>query len=133
MFRQLLTLINDLPVMQLGLNSGADGAARPLYKDDMIITGSVFSNGLSNMDVEQSRLTGQYVADDATTIDFGIELTEVSNRTTSKAVERGTWGGISDPGYISDILVRSSMANSFDQVSGGSDARRQTEHFSDYP
>ena len=119
----------DLPVLHLGLNSGADGAARPLYKADMIITGSVFSNVASNMDVEQSRLIGKYDADDATTIDFGIELTEVTNRTTSKSVERGTWGGLSDPGYISDILVRSSMANSFDQVSGGSDARRQSEYF----
>lgn len=119
----------DLPILQLGLNSGADGADRPLYKDDMIITGSVFGNEASNMDVEQSRFMGKLEADDATTIDFGIELTEVTNRTTSKSVERGTWGGISDPGYISDILVRSSMAGSFDQVSGGGDPRRQTEHF----
>ncbi|MGB2040968.1 MAG: TonB-dependent receptor [Porticoccaceae bacterium] len=120
----------DMPILQLGLNSGADGADRPLYKDDMIITGSVFSNAYSKMDIEQSRIIGKFDADDATTIDFGIELTEVSNRTTSKSVERGTWGGISDPGYISDILVRSSMANSFDQVSGGNDPRRQTEYFS---
>jgi len=120
----------DMPILQLGLNSGADGADRPLYKNDMIITGSVFSNAYSKMDIEQSRIFGKFDADDATTIDFGIELTEVSNRTTSKSVERGTWGGISDPGYISDILVRSSMADSFDQVSGGNDPRRQTEYFS---
>ncbi|MDG1165626.1 MAG: TonB-dependent receptor, partial [Porticoccaceae bacterium] len=119
----------DLPILQLGLNSGADGADRPLYKDDMIITGSVFSNSISVMDVQQSRFYGTFDSDDATSIDFGVELTEVTNRTTSKSVERGTWGGISDPGYISDILVRSSMANSFDQVSGGNDARRQSEYF----
>jgi TonB-dependent receptor len=119
----------DLPILELSLNSGADGADRPLYKDDMIITGSVFGNDLSRMDVEQSRFAGSFLADDETSIDFGVELTEISNRSTSKSVERGTWGGISDPGYISDILVRSSMANSFDQVSGGNDPRRQSEYF----
>jgi TonB-dependent receptor len=119
----------DLPILQLDLNSGADGADRPLYKDDMIITGSVFGNDFSHMDVEQTRLSGTFDMSESTSIDFGVELTEVSNRTTAKSVERGTWGGISDPGYISDILTRSSMADSFDQISGHDDSRRQTEYF----
>lgn len=119
----------DLPILELGLNSGADGAERPLYKDDMIITGSVFANDASNMDITQSRFSGSFEMSDSSSIDFGLELTEVSNRTTSAVVERGTWGGISDPGYISDILTRASMAGSFDQVSGGGDARRQSEFF----
>ncbi len=119
----------DLPILQLNLNSGADGADRPLYKDDMIITGSVFGNEFSHMDVEQTRFSGTFDMSESTSIDFGVELTEVSNRTTAKSVERGTWGGISDPGYISDILTRSSMADSFDQISGHDDPRRQTEYF----
>ena len=88
----------DLPVLHLGLNSGADGAARPLYKADMIITGSVFSNVASNMDVEQSRLIGKYDADDATTIDFGIELTEVTN-----IPQASPWNEV--PGVVSQIPV----------------------------
>jgi len=119
----------DLPLLELNMNSGDDGADRPLYKDDMVITGSQFDDSISGMDLEQSRFAGTFEADDATTIDFGLELTEVSNRTTSSQVERGAWSGISDPGYISDVLVRSSMVNSFDQVSGGNDPRRQTEYF----
>ena len=119
----------DLPILELGLGTQPDGTPRPLYKDDMIITGSVFSNEASRMDIEQTRLSGTYDFSDVTSIDFGLELTEVSNRTVSKATERGTWGGISDPGYLSDILVRSSMANSFDQISGGNDSRRQSEFF----
>ena len=119
----------DLPVLELGLGTQPDGSDRPLYKDDMIITGSVFSNGAARMDIEQTRLTGTYDFSDVTSIDFGVELTEVSNRSVSSVVERGTWGGISDPGFLSDILVRSSMANSFDQVSGGNDSRRQSEFF----
>ena len=126
----------DLPILELGLDPSdslvpsAGGAVRPLYKDDMIITGSVFHNSESEMNIEQARLGGTYDLSDVTSIDFGLELTEVSNRTTSKATERGTWGGISEPGDLTDVLVRSSMADSFDQISGGADPRRQSEFFS---
>ena len=119
----------DLPVLELGLGTEPDGSARPLYKNDMIITGSVFHNNEARMDVEQTRLMGTYDFSDITSIDFGVELTEVSNRYVSAVVERGTWGGISDPGDLSDILIRSSMADSFDQISGGNDPRRQSEFF----
>ena len=125
----------DLPILELSLNPADDkvpsqgGVVRPLYKDDMIITGSVFHNGESEMNIEQTRLGGTYDLSDVTSIDFGLELTEVSNRTASKATERGTWGGISAPGDLSDVLVRSSMADSFDQISGGADPRRQSEFF----
>jgi len=119
----------DLPILELDLGTGADGKPRPLYKNDMIITGSVFGNEASLMEIEQTRLSGTYDFSDVTSIDFGVELTEVSNRTVSKNVQRDTWGGISDPGYISDILVRTSMADSFDQISGGNDPRRQAESF----
>ena len=119
----------DLPILELDLGSEPDGSPRPLYKDDMIITGSVFSNGSANMDLEQTRLMGSYDFSDITSVDFGIELTEVDNRFVSAVVERGTWGGISDPGFISSALVRTSMADSFGDISGGDDARRQSESF----
>lgn len=119
----------DLPILQLDLGTEPNGDPRPLYKNDMIITGSVFTNEAARMDLEQTRLMGTYDFSDITSVDFGVELTEVSNRFVSAVVERGTWGGISDPGYLSDILVRSSMADNFDNISGAEDPRRQTEFF----
>ena len=119
----------DLPILELDLGSEPDGSPRPLYKDDMIITGSVFTNEAARMDLEQTRLMGTYDFSDITSVDFGIELTEVDNRFVSAVVERGTWGGISEPGFISSALVRTSMADSFDDISGGDDARRQSESF----
>jgi TonB-dependent receptor len=125
----------DLPILEYGLNPedprtvSDGGAARPIYKDDMIITGSSFRNEIAVMDIDQTKLGGTYDLSDVTSIDFGVELAEVSNRSTSKAVDRGTWGGITEPGEISDILVRSSMADSFDQISGGEDSRRHSEFF----
>ena len=121
----------ELPVLELGMGTEPDGTPRPLYKDDMLITGSRFDNKSARMDLEQTRLMGTYDFSDVTSIDFGVELTEVSNRFTSSVVIRGTWAdaAISHPGYISDILVRQSMENTFDQISGGNDPRRHTEYF----
>ncbi len=125
----------DLPILELGLNPqdprtvAEGGDHRPLYADDMIITGSVFGNGLNKMNIEQFRFKGTYDASDMTSIDFGLEMAEVSNRTRSSVVERGTWGGISDPGYISDILDLTSMEDNFDSISGGDYQLRQVESF----
>ena len=125
----------DFPILELGLNPNdpntpqEGGESRPLYKDDMVITGSVFGNGLSNMNIKQHRFSGKYDVDDGTTIDFGLLHTEVSNRSRSSNVQRDTWGGISDPGFISDVLVRTTMTDNFDDISGGDNELRQVESF----
>ena len=119
----------ELPILSQNLNSGADGADRPLYKNDMIITGSVFSNEAAKMDIEQSKLSGTFELSDATSIDFGVQLTEVSNRFVSSNVQLDNWGGFTQPGELTDILTRSSIAGQFDQVDGGNDPRLHTEYF----
>jgi TonB-dependent receptor len=125
----------DMPILELGLNPSdprtvaEGGEKRPLYPSDMIITGSVFGNNLNKMNIEQFRFKGTYDASDFTSVDFGLELSEVSNRTRSSVVERGTWGGISDPGYIADILDLTSMEDYFDDVSGGDYKLRQMDSF----
>jgi TonB-dependent receptor len=125
----------DMPILELGLNPedprtvAEGGEERPLSPSDMIITGSVFGNNLNKMNIEQFRFKGTYDASDFTSVDFGLELSEVSNRTRSSVVERGTWGGISDPGYISDILDLTSMEDFFDNVSGGDYKLRQMDSF----
>lgn len=119
----------ELPILSQNLNSGADGADRPLYKNDMIITGSVFSNEAAKMDIEQSKLSGNFELSESSSIDFGIQLTEVSNRFVSSNVQLDNWGGFTQPGELSDILTRSSIAGQFDQVDGGNDPRLHTEYF----
>ena len=119
----------ELPILSQNLNSGADGADRPLYKNDMIITGSVFSNEAAKMDIEQSKLSGNFELSESSSIDFGIQLTEVSNRFVSSNVQLDNWGGFTQPGELTDILTRSSIAGQFDQVDGGNDPRLHTEYF----
>ena len=126
---------DDFPVLELGLNPAVPftvqegGEARPVYKKDMVITGSVFGNGESLMDIDQLKLKGKYDLSDVTSIDFGVETTEVTNRSVRSNVQRDTWGGISDPGYISDILDRTTMKDFFDAFSGGVNELRQVKSF----
>ena len=114
----------ELPVLELTLGD-------PLSPDDMIVTGSVFTNNFSKMGIEQTRVGGTYNFDAGfvESIDFGIQLTEVNNRSAGSVVQRDAWGGVTQPGAIADLLTPASAADAFDQVPGGEDSRRQTEFF----
>jgi len=120
----------EMPVMVLDLNSGGE-ANRPLYKNDMLITGSVFGNDAALMDLEQTKIAGSFsdLFFEDSTIDFGVQMTEVSNRSVSSNVQLDNWGGITEPGAISDILVRSSIEGQFDELSGHDHPDLQTEYF----
>ncbi len=119
----------EMPIMVLNLNSGGE-ANRPLYRDDMRITGSVFGNEASWMDLEQAKISGSFEDFwNGSSIDFGVQATEVTNRSVSSTVQLDNWGGITDPGFISDILVRSSIEDQFDQLSGHDHPDLQREFF----
>ena len=118
----------DMPIMVLNLNSGGE-ENRPLYKNDMRITGSVFSNDAAWMDLEQAKFAGSFEFFENSSIDFGVQTTEVSNRSVSNFVQLNTWGGITEPGYLSDVVVRSSIAGQFNELSGHNHPDLQTEYF----
>lgn len=156
----------DLPILELGLDSDLerdssgnivlvnpitinesddpDYQGRVLNPSDMILTGSVFGNGRSKMEIDQFRLTGTYDISDISSIDFGIEASEVSNNSVGSNVQRDTWGGISDPADLAhlfiddnntpddssdDKIIYSNMADNFENISGGANGLRQTESF----
>ena len=112
----------DLPILNLDL-------ARPLSANDMIVTGSVFDNKRTEMEIEQATARGTYDLNDSTNIDFGVQLTNVDNRSQFANVQRDTWGGTTQPGDIADLLTPASAAGAFDQISNGNDPRLQTDFF----
>jgi TonB-dependent receptor len=120
----------EMPVMILDLNSGGE-TNRPLYKNDMIITGSVFDNDISYMELEQAKIAGSFedLFIEGTSIDFGVQTTEVSNRSAASNVQLDNWGGITEPGELADIVVRSSIEGQFDELSGHDHPDLQTEFF----
>lgn len=114
----------ELPVLELGLND-------PLSPDDMIVTGSVFVNEFSRMDIDQLELSGNYEFDSGfvESIDFGIQLTEVDNRAAGSVVQRDAWGGVTQPGAIADLMTPFSTDGSFDEIPGAGDPRRQSNFY----
>lgn len=112
----------DLPILELEL-------ARPLSANDMIVTGSVFDNKATKMEIEQTTVRGTYELNDASSVDFGVQLTNVDNRSQFANVQRDTWGGTTQPGQIADLLTPANAGNAFDQISNGSDSRRQADYF----
>ena len=118
----------ELPIFTNNLNSGGE-ENRPLYADDMLITGSVFSNELARMDLEQAKLAGSFDFTESSSIDFGVQRTEVDNRSATSAVQLDNWGGLTEPGFISDIVVRSTIADQFDELSGHDHPDLQREFF----
>ncbi len=112
------------PVLELGLSN-------PLSADDMIVTGSVFTTRESKMDIEQLELSGNYGFDSGfiESVDFGVQMTTNDNRATVAVVQRDAWGGVTQPGAISDLMIPANASGAFDQISGGTDPRRQMDFF----
>jgi TonB-dependent receptor len=113
---------SDLPILELDLLDD-----RPLTPDDMLIGGSVFTNMVNEMDIEQAKISGSWDFSDMASIDFGIQTTEVENRHATSTVQRDTWGGVGEAGDISDLLSPSDMSDWFDDFSD--DPRRFTQGF----
>ena len=116
---------SDLPIMSLGLLDD-----RPLAPEDMLIGGSVFTNEQNEMDIEQAKIAGRFDFNDITSINFGIQTTEVDNISQDATTQRDTWGGIGQPGDIADLLTPASMADWFGDFSESGDDRRFTQLFS---
>jgi TonB-dependent receptor len=114
----------ELPILELGLSN-------PLSPDDMIVTGSVFVNDFSEMDIDQGTLSGNFEFDTnfVKSIDFGVQFTDVDNRAAGAVVQRDAWGGVTQPGAIADLMTPGSMRGSFDEISGSGDPRRQSDYY----
>lgn len=87
---------------------------------DFQITGSVFTNNLNKSHVSQTQLHGEYIFDNAGSIDFGVALTHSQNRARSKQIIRNNWGGEGPTGFFGDdLFTRVSIDDRFDNMSGG--------------
>ncbi|MFC4653765.1 TonB-dependent receptor [Rheinheimera marina] len=81
----------DLPIL-------AVAGGNSIQPSDMLVTGSTFSNARNKSEIDQYQLRGEYVFEDAGSIDFGISLTDVDNHSQSVNVQRNDWGGVGNAG-----------------------------------
>jgi len=87
--------------------------------EDVIITGSVFTNRKIRAHIEQEQLSGTYVFEEAGSIDFGISLTTAELRGQIRNVQRDNWGGEGGAGTFSaDDMVKKSIYDQFDADGG---------------
>jgi TonB-dependent receptor len=103
----------DLPI--LAIRGG-----NAIQASDMVVTGSVFTNNQNHADMEQAQFRGEYILEDAGSIDFGISLTTAENRGQTHNVQRNNWGGEGTPGmYDASLFPRETIHDKFTDVSGG--------------
>ncbi|MGE6567133.1 TonB-dependent receptor [Shewanella vesiculosa] len=81
----------DLPVLAVGGGNAVTPA-------DMLLTGSNFSNARNKSEIDQYQFDGEYLFEDAGSIDFGVELTKVNNHSQQVDVQRNDWGGVGSAG-----------------------------------
>ena len=81
----------DLPLLSVG-------GGNSVQPSDMVVTGSVFGNATNKSEIDQYQLTGEYVFEGNSSIDFGIALNNVDNHSRSVNVQRNDWGGVGQAG-----------------------------------
>ncbi|MDF2178784.1 TonB-dependent receptor [Aliiglaciecola sp. CAU 1673] len=117
----------DFPVLELTYPQGLN-SIRP---QDMRITGSSFRNSLMRSDIKQYQVKGEYAFDDGiiSSINFGVGMTDVDNRSAFSNVQRDTWGGVGQAGDFDDSFwPLDTVANYFD-IPGSSNPLLQNEFF----
>jgi TonB-dependent receptor len=90
---------HDFPVLGLGIQGNpADGAKLAQ------VTGSSFRNSYMRNSIDQAQVKGKYTVNESSALDFGVNLTQVKNRTAFANVQQNDWGGHNSPAAYDDSL-----------------------------
>lgn len=96
------------------------------------LQGSVFGNSYQKNQVSQVQAKGNWRIDDDSSLDFGLSLTEVKNRSAFANVQRDTWGGGAaggPAGLPDDIWKTDSISKYFNRIPGSDDPRLFNKFF----
>lgn len=96
------------------------------------LQGSVFGNSYQRNEVTQIQTKGNWKIDADSSLDFGLSLTEVNNRSAFANVQRDTWGGNAAGGPAAmpdDIWKVDSISKYFSRIPGSNDSRQFNQFF----
>ncbi|MFG6413150.1 TonB-dependent receptor [Roseateles sp. DC23W] len=116
---------NKFPVM----NIAGTGTLNPA---SMELQGSVFGNSYHRNQVTQAQARGNWKINDDSSLDFGLTLTEVNNRSAFSNVQRDTWGSNIAGGPAAmpdDIFKLDSISQYFGRIPGSGDSRMFNQMF----
>jgi TonB-dependent receptor len=102
---------HDFPVMSIA-NTSTNAALQQ-------VTGSSFRNSYMKANVDQLQLKGSWEANEQSSVDFGLNVTHVKNRTAYANVQQDSWGGATNPGdYPDSIWHPDTLSKYFSRMSG---------------
>ena len=115
---------NKFPVLNI-----SGGALNPALQE---LQGSVFGNSLQKNQVNQVQTKGSWKIDGDSSLDFGVTLTEVKNRSAFANVQRDSWGAGAGggPAAMPDSIWRAdSIGRYFSNIPGSNDPRLFNQYF----
>lgn len=102
---------NELPVLSI--------AGAPLDASLMQVTGSSFRNSYQKGVVDQGQVRSKLKFDNGDSVDFGLALTDVKNRSAYGFTQRDTWGGATSPAdYPDGIWHADTLSQYFNRIGG---------------
>lgn len=96
------------------------------------LQGSVFGNSYQKNEVNQLQTRGNWKIDSDSSLDFGLSLTEVKNRSAFANVQRDSWGAGAAGGPAAmpdDIWKVDSISKYFSRIPGSNDPRLFNQFF----
>ena len=116
---------NKFPVL------GIKGATLDPTKQEL--QGSVFGNSYQKNEVSQLQTKGNWKINGDSSLDFGLSLTEVKNRSAFANVQRDSWGANAAGGPAAmpdDIWHADAISKYFSRIPGSNDPRLFNQFFS---
>ena len=105
---------NDFPVMSIA-NTPRDASLQQ-------VTGSSFRNSYMKSGVNQIQLKGNWEASEQSSVDFGLNLLHVSNRTAYANVQQDSWGGATNAADYPDSIWHPDTLNKYFSRMNGSNS-----------
>ena len=102
----------------------------PLDASLMQVSGSSFRNSYQRGQVDQGQFRGKFKLDNGDSIDFGLALTDVKNRSAYGYTQRDTWGGATSPADYPDTLWHpDTLSHYFSQIGGSNNPAFYNQFF----
>ena len=117
-------LSQDFPVLTVDLPGG-------VMDPSTVLTGGYsFRDSYMKSEVEQLDLSGVFDFGEAMSLDFGVTMTEVNNRTAFGKNENPAWGGVGSPDdYPDDLFQIRDISSAFDAIPGHANPNLTNEMF----
>ncbi|MBQ0930337.1 TonB-dependent receptor [Ideonella alba] len=115
---------NKFPVLNI-----KGGALNPALQQ---LQGSVFGNSYQKNEIDQFQAKGKWKIDGDSSLDFGVSLTQVKNRSAFANVQRDSWGdgAAGGPAAMPDNIWRAdSIGKYFSSIPGSNDPRLYNQFF----